>query len=54
LFEVRSLSDPGTRHKKQKYSGAFGDCSTMIFNTRTDEIAYQPLHNDRGVQCSND
>ncbi|MGB7557807.1 MAG: metallophosphoesterase family protein, partial [Nitrososphaeraceae archaeon] len=35
---------PGTGHKKIKNtSGAFSDGGTMIFNTRTNKIAYQPL-----------
>jgi uncharacterized protein len=36
--------NPGTGHKKIKNtSGAFSDGGTMIFNTRINEIAYQPL-----------
>jgi predicted phosphodiesterase len=36
--------NPGTGHKKIKNtSGAFSDGGTMIFNTRTNKIAYQPL-----------
>jgi predicted phosphodiesterase len=36
--------NPGAGHKKIKNtSGAFSDSSTMIFNTRTNEIACQPL-----------
>ena len=35
--------NPGTGHKKIKNtSRAFSDGGTMIFNTRTNEIAYQP------------
>jgi predicted phosphodiesterase len=36
--------NPGTGHKKIKNtSGAFSDGGTMIFNTRINEIACQPL-----------
>jgi predicted phosphodiesterase len=36
--------NPGAGHKKIKNtSGAFSDGGTVIFNTRTNEIVYQPL-----------